>query len=474
MFSGLKKPSLSPKTIGLILGLLTGVTVSLLPPPAGLTPGAMTVSGIFLSAIVLWIFSVFPMYITSFLMCALWTATGAVDFTVAFGTFSTKTWWTVIGALGIGLAVHKSGLLRRVALLIMKIFPKGYRGQILAMLCTGTMISPMIPSSVAKMSIASPMSMSIGETMGLKKRSRPLAGLYCATYIGYALTCPAFISASFISYIILGILPSTVAAEFDWIKWFVSMLPWLAVLVVGSYFFISRFYAPEEELAVSGKFIQEQLAGLGRMSGKEIKALGILAAAIVLWMTESFHGIPSAIVSMVILCCYTMSGLLSEQEFCHDMNWGIIFFVGGVASASSVFSAVGIDAWLVSVIGPYFSILSYNIYLLIFTFVSGIYLIRFILAEMTTAMILFTVLLAPVAVAAGINPWIIGIICYTSVYTWNTFYQNSNYLVAYVAAGGEEQIDYRQTFPASVAYMALNLIGLLVSVPFWTLLGYIH
>ena len=115
------------------------------------------------------------------------------------------------------------------------------------------------------------MSVSIGETMGLKRREKPLAGLFCAAYVGYVLTGPVFISASFMSYIFLGVLPGGAAEQFTWTTWFLSMFPYGIILLLGSLLFLSLWYAPDEAVHISDAAIHTKAEALGPLTGKEKK-----------------------------------------------------------------------------------------------------------------------------------------------------------------------------------------------------------
>jgi DASS family divalent anion:Na+ symporter len=56
--------------------------------------------------------------------------------------------------------------------------------------------------------------------------------------------------------------------------------------------------------------------------------------------------------------------------------------------------------------------------------------------------------------------------------TWTVFYQNAPYVTAYYAVGGD-MVNHGQIAKLSVAYMVISIIGLLICVPFWQLMGLI-
>lgn len=459
--------------IGLVLAVVACAVIMLLPTPEALTPQAMSVMAVFIAAVILWVFDTFPLFITALIMCLLWIIIGKLPITTVFYTFSATNFWLVLGALGIGLAVGESGLVKRMAMVLMKLFPKTYKGQVLALLLTGTVVSPVVPSTMAKMAIAAPMSVGISEGLGFAKGSKPTAGLFLASYAGYQLTAPAFLSASFMSYMLLGLISSEYSAHFTWINWFLAMIPYLVITIIGWYITIPRMYAPKmtkEEVAEAAKNLKTQ--DLGPMTYREKAALVITLIALVMWITESVHGIGSALVSVAAICLFIIFGVISPADYSKKMNWNLLFFITCVLCAANVMGSVGIDAWLVSLIGPMFSAVSGNIYLFVVVVIVVCYVSRLLIAEMTTAMSVTLILLAPIAATAGYNPWVVGVVIYASAYTWNTYYQNSSFIVSHGLVGGEEVVNWKHCRPAAIAFMIINFVGLIVSVPFWQILGF--
>ncbi len=46
---------------------------------------------------------------------------------------------------------------------------------------------------------------------------------------GSASTSPMFLSASYMGYVLLGILPVAEKSHFNWLNWFIAALPWLLI-----------------------------------------------------------------------------------------------------------------------------------------------------------------------------------------------------------------------------------------------------
>ncbi|MDR1649779.1 MAG: anion permease [Synergistaceae bacterium] len=457
-----------------LASIVLGLIVAFLPPPAGLTVQSMWTLGIMLWAIMNWMFRPVPEYVAAILMCSMWVVLKIVPFADAFGALGSSTVWLVIGVLGIGTAVTNSGLLKRITLMIMKLFPSNFKGQVMAILGAGTLTAPLIPSTTAKVSIAGPIVAGIGVTLGLGKRSTGMSGLMVAMYTGFCLTGPVFLSASFFAYVVLGVLPAEVQAHFTWMNWFLAALPWSIVMLAGSYFAIILLFSPKDAKTIPKEVIREQIKALGPLSKNEKITLIVLAGCIVLWILEARMGIPAVIPSVVGLCLLTAFGVLSIADFNTKIPWNIIAFVAGILGLAKVLSAVGVNAWIGATCGPYMSTLSANPYLFVAVTAVAIFIARFIVVDQVTPLTLFTVILAPFCVIGGMNPWIGGFIVYIMNMMWVVQFQNPQYVIAMTAAGGEENIHYRETTKFCFAYLLITVMGLLICVPYWKMIGLIQ
>lgn len=458
------------QAVGAGLGILLGLIIALQAPPAGLTVPAMKALGILAWAVVYWIFEVIPDYVVALLMCSAWVVFKVVPFNVAFATFAGESWWLMVGALGMGVAVGKSGLLRRAALQVMRFFPATFRGQTLAMLSAGILLSPLIPSVTAKSAMVAPFGLAVSDAMGYERKSRGAAGIFAAMYTGFVSIGPMFISASFMGYMMRGLLPADVQAQFTWSYWFIAALPWGLFLLVTSYLAILSFYQPKTEPIRSAAFAAEQLAELDPMNRDEKITLLVLISALLLWITEPLHGISSTLVALVGLSVLLGSGVYGRPDFRTGIPWDSVVFIGGIINLGSVIPYLKIDKWIGQMFGPQIGGLIANFYIFTIALALFIYLARFVLVSMNASIAIFVVLLVPFAVQAGINPWTMGMVVYCSVNVWNAFYQNSSFLVAFYATGGA-MVDHSQMVKFSLAYMVISLAGLLLSIPLWKMLG---
>lgn len=458
------------KIIGIILGIVLGFVVGLMEPPAGLTVKAMWALGIFTWAVIFLIFDIIPDFITTTIMLCLWVMVGAVKFNVAFAFYSNANWWIVMGAFGLGCAAAKTGLLRRISLLIMKALPTTFKGQTLALISAGTVIAPLIPSFTAKAAICAPLSKGISDAMGYPHKSKGASGLFAANVIGVIASAPAFLSASYLGFMIVGLLPKQIQAQYDWVQWFLMMLPWTVILLVCGYLAVIFMYKPEGKDELPAGYVGEQLAKMGPMTRSEKITLWVLILTLLLWMTGKLHGIDAAVVAVLAVMVLLVLRVIDRPEFRSGINWDALVFLGAIVGIGSVFPALGIDKWMGKLVEPIIMPLAKDSYIFIIALSVITILLRFVILAQTALIAIFMLMLMPMAQASGMSPWIIGMIVYTTGNTWNVFYQNAPYVAAFYATGGDF-VTHGSQVKMSVAYMIICVLGLLACVPLWQFMG---
>ncbi len=468
-------------------------------------------------AIVWWIGGVLPEYATGLLMVVGFAVFGGVDSSVSFAAFSTSTWWLLIAAFALGAGMKTSGLMKRMALAIIRIFPNTFQAQVGGLLAVGTILGPLVPSLATKTAMLTPIAMSMGDAMGYERKGREMQGLFLAMLAGVRNIGPAVISASVIGYALWGLLPDDVRTQFDMLHWFFAALPWFIVVTVLNYIAIVALYRPRKgrDGVVTGVALESGKASTSvtttdtapatgaspappatgaspapparaavsampataatgaspaPMSARERIMLVIILVTVALWVTEPLHGIPSHIVALVALVAMVAFGVITKANFKSDISWDSLVFIGTAIGLSSVFSAVGIQDWIVAMAGPVFQSLAANPY----AFVLGIgvitILMRFVIVSEMAYVNIVMVFLIPLAVAQGINPWVVGIAVYAVVNPWFVLYQNPVYLAAYYSVDGE-MVRHADMAKYCVLYMLICLLGLAVSVPYWQFLG---
>ena len=224
--------------------------------------------GLFAGAIVLWGFSVFPFFVTALLLNVLLVLTKASSFEIAFAGIMNSSWWLLLGAMGISVALKKTGIMKRFSYHILKLFPAGFTGQVLAVSAAGLITNPFIPSVNAKVAMLMPMVKGLSDTLGYQNRSRGTHGLWSAAYGSIVVGSIGFATANLFSVAGMGMLPEETQNSFGWFTWVMASFPWVILLFIAMVVFSLILYRPKNEAnsGMSKDFIQTELEKMGKKS----------------------------------------------------------------------------------------------------------------------------------------------------------------------------------------------------------------
>jgi DASS family divalent anion:Na+ symporter len=463
------------KVAGGIGGILIGAVIAAASPPEGLTDASMLGLGVFMWAIIWMMCGVIQDYAMGILLMAAWVLSGAVPFNVTFSPFAGQTFWLVIGGIGLGFAATHTGIMKRLALFLMTKFPVSFKGQTLALMVSGTVITPLVPSNISKVAMMAPLSKSISDNMGYKLKSEEAGGIFAAMFVGTSIIYPMFLSSGFMCYVLKGLLPEPFKSEMNWTFWLINAAPWGITVLALSYFAIQFLYrhAPKPAGA-SSAIAREALKALGPMNRNEVITGVVIGLSFLLWMTEPLHRISATLVSLPALALLLGVNIVDRKAFRSGMPWDAIFFVGFTFTIGPVFKALKIESWVANACGPYIEpLMGGNILLFLAVLAAFISVVRVFLVGQTAVLTIFTIFLTPFALNVGINPWVCGFAIFTSMNVFYVMYQSSQYITAFYATGGE-MVTHRQVLKLCCAYMVVNLLGLFASVPVWMMTGLIR
>ncbi len=456
-----------------LLGICLGLIVGTRPPVADLSVQAMQALGLLTGAICFWIGRVFDDYVVALIMAILWAALEIVPFETAFATFHSKTWWLMVGAMGLGLGAAQCGLLRRCTLLMLAALPPTYLGQTLALVVTGVLSAPAIPSIIAKVSIAAKLVPELVAGMGLPKRSKASAGFFMSMYLGFVISAPMFLTGSSTNLLLLEMLPAAERSAMTWLGWLkAAFLPAL-LAIAAVYVLIVLFMRPREDVAIDNSHIKQKLQELGPLCRAEKITLAVLLIAVALWVTESMHGISAVTVALAGLAVLLATGVISKQSFQADLGWSTLIFLGVILNLGIVFPALGIDVFLGQKVSPLLAPLTGNVLVFMAALMGTTVALRFLIVSVNALLTILLLMLAPVAQQAGISIWVLGMaIQFIGHAVFILPYQSATYAVAAAATNGEA-ITSRETARGSTACIVAIMIAVLVSLPFWAKLGLI-
>jgi di/tricarboxylate transporter len=328
-----------------------------------------------------------------------------------------------------------------------------------------------MPDPAGRVMLSTPLAQDIAETLRYPERSQGSAGLALATYVGFGMMGPLFLTGSSGALIAYGLLPAEARAQIDWVRWFLAALPTCLILFVLTMGFVLMRYRPEgpDDLPEATLALQGRV--LGPLSRDEWSVLFILGLLLAGFSTQSLHGISPAWLAVAAVAVLFLVRALDDAALRDGVNIGFLLYVGVILSFAGIFAHVGLDDWLVQSLTGLGGVIAGRP-LVCLLLVAGMVAVLSITLRPSLIALLLAAALIPTAASAGVHPWIVMFTAMLANNLWLYPQQNVLYQAAYFATG-ERSFSHEQARPLAFVYPAFVLIALLASIPYWRWLGLI-
>jgi sodium-dependent dicarboxylate transporter 2/3/5 len=323
--------------IGLLLGPIVALAIWFAPLP--LEPKAKHAIAIVALMVVYWALEPIDHGMTALVGCYLFWALGITKFDTAFSGFTDNTPWFLFGAMIMGEAAARTGLASRIGYIVMGRIGTSYAKLLLGVIVLVLILNFLVPSGMAQLAIIAPMIVGVMTAFGVEKGSNIGRGMFIIlTY-----TCGLFnkmVLAGGASILTRGLVEKLTGKPISWSLYFIAYLPAVLITIFACWLTILWLYPPEKkELPGGRKHMSDALRALGPWSGAQKKTLAWLLIAIVLWSTDSLHGISPAVVALGIGLAVALPvlGVLKAADV-RSINFLLIIFLGGALSMGEVLS----------------------------------------------------------------------------------------------------------------------------------------
>ncbi len=466
--SGQKKMD-RKRIILLIVTLLCAAAVAFLPSEtAEMSRKAWMFCGCFLFLLLALVFRIMADYTAMITAMALVSICGVCSFREVAEEFASPTIWLCIGVFLMSIGINNSGIGRRIALRILLFFPESYTGNMTAMLVSGLVTTPFIPSATAKTAIMAPIIGEVCKSVGALPGSRRSLGIWFPNFMCTCQLGTAFLSGSTNAVLMIGFIGIT----YSWAEWTLLSAIWFLISVLLTYLFCLLYCGRERNEGQSGTgkaYLREQYEALGKIGKKEKQGFVIVGASLLLFLTHGTHGIPAEVVALFAAAAFSCCGLISTAEVSAKGMWTTIIFIGGMLGLSGLIRKLGIGSWLAANLSGVLSVLLSTPYLFVPLLCVLIYLSRYILSAPLCCAAVFIAVLSPVVELYGISRFVMVFVVWTASCCWNAPYTNPVYTALISMTNGA--IDEATARKGSYVYCVINLLALTACIPYWHMFG---
>jgi sodium-dependent dicarboxylate transporter 2/3/5 len=322
--------------------------IAALPTPDGLTPVGKKAIAMMLAAVLVWVFEVIPIAVSSILFTLLPVVAGIIPLPKVMAHFATPTLFFVFAMFCISIAFQNSGLNRRVVLWT-SLRSRGNPSRLLFFLM---MVSALLSSFLADIPVVA-MMLPVAVLLLEKNRCEPgvspfgkavMLGLPIACLIGGVGT-PAGCSMNMLT---IGLLQDTAKVHISFFEWMAIGMPMVLILTPVAWWAVIKAFPPEIDRLAGMELVEQEYAELGPVTGREKLFFVILLINFILWCTDKIHGLPLPVVAVIGGSLFVLPRIQLiewERDKCR-IGWDILMLIGAANALGMIIWEQGGASWI--------------------------------------------------------------------------------------------------------------------------------
>ncbi len=359
--------------------IVVTIAIALLPAPSGLAPHAWYFFAIFAGVIAGLMTEPLPGGAVGLIGVALvtclapWVLYSPVELakagfnpanaalTWALSGFSNATVWLIFGAFMFALGYEKTGLGRRIALVLVKAMGRRTLTLGYAVMIADTILAPFTPSNTARSGgTIFPVIRNL-PALYQSKPNDPSARRIGSYIMWVALATTCVTSSMFLT----GLAPNLLALElvnktskinFSWMQWFMAFAPIGITLLILVPLLSYWFYPPEvKESSEVPAWAAKELHQMGGFSAREAMLAVVVIAALMLWI---FGGsfINATTVALLVISLMLVGKVVTWDDIVKNSTaWNTLAWFATLVALADGLNKVGFVKWFAESVASHMS-----------------------------------------------------------------------------------------------------------------------
>lgn len=394
-----------------------GVALALLPSPPGLPLFAWHYCALFIATILALISEPFPPASIGLIAITIAGVFGLV-FTPAqradpsfkfpaealkwaLSGFINSTVWLIFGAFVFAMGYEKTGLGRRIALILVRRLGGHTLGLGYAIAAADLVLAPFTPSNTARSAgTIFPIINRIPELYGSAPgaSSRGIGSyLMWVAFATTSITSSMFVTALAPNLFAIEMARKTASLDLTWTGWFLGFLPVGGPLLCVLPWLVYKIYPPQIRMSVEvPRWAAEELAKLGAISVKESIMAALAVFALGLWIAGASF-IDPAMVALAAISLMIVLALVSWDDIvANRAGWNVLVSFATLLTLAEGLNKAGVIDWIghgaAAVLAGYSPVIVMVMFVLLF----------FVLHYMFASLTAHAAALLPVMLATGV------------------------------------------------------------------------
>jgi L-tartrate/succinate antiporter len=344
--------------VGWIAPVAVGTALALAPVPHGLSAHAWHYFALFAAVMVGIVMEPIPPAVIGLLGVVVAAVTGLVHASTSESTawalsgFANSTVWLIFAAYMFALGYSKTGLGRRLALLMIRAMGKRTLGLGYAIAISDLVLAPFMPSNTARSAgTIFPVIRNIPELFGSRPEdgTERKMGAYLM-YTALAATCVTssmFLTGMAPNLLAVALVSKTIHVNISWTAWFMGFEPAGIILFLLVPILLYGIYPPEiKEAPDAPCWAAEELRAMGAVSGRELTLLALVIVALVLWIGAARY-VDAAVAGILVVLAMVISRVLSWNDILANTSaWNVLVWFATLVTLASGLAETKFVDWV--------------------------------------------------------------------------------------------------------------------------------
>lgn len=369
---------------------------------------------IFLSAIVFWIFRPLPEYLSAIIAGAALIICAKAPAGLVLSGFSSAVWWMVLFAMILGVTINHTGLGKRLAYTLVKKFGRGNLKMMYVTTMANNILAPFTPSNTARGALTCGVVESLCDSLGYKPGENKgdhtlmMGNMFINTTNTFM-----FLTAMGGNMLCVKIISEMTGRTVTWMDWFIAgFFPGIPLLLLVPYIVYKLFPMAPMPVEDCTAMACKQLDEMGPMSRAEKHTAIIMGITLLLWATQSLHGLSATKTSFVLAALLLPKiGAVNYEEIGPKVPWPALIWLGFAMGMANLINKFGGFKWLVETLLAGNSVmahLSFGSFLAIL--IPTIIFMHFMFAGMNAMILIVLPITITLAQKFGFDPYVVGLI----------------------------------------------------------------
>lgn len=434
-------------------------------------------SATLISGVFLWVLSPFSLSFTAFLVIVVLVLTKAIPLEMGLGGFSAGSLFLILSGLMFAEAINETDLAARTAYFVLGRFGGTPRGVLAGLLIILQVLGFVVPSSTVRITLLLPTVQMIIQNakndLGTRNISRMLI---LGLAFGGTVTGSGILPAALSNVITVDLLEGLTGNRILYNDWFQYAFPVGLVLLPVVWLVLIRCFPPEISVFSGGAAeFRQKASEMGPLGAREKKCICILAITLALWLTEGWHGLHTAVPSMLAVVLFGLPGIgYMEWKKMLGIDWSTIMLVGFTLSLGTALNETGTADFLANgflgwSIGE--RSISLSPVLAVFLVAAFTQIVHIFLGNVTTLLVTIIPIIVEIGAQFGGDPMLLGVVAgITGLYGFLLPVETITNIVAY-STGYLRPFDMVK--PGIILTIASIIVLTLAAYFWWPLVGLI-